>query len=144
MLPGLTPTAGITESCRSGPSRTTEDAVRSAKLIRGGLTLQPSADAPEVVERVDTDRGELVLRSCGEHFDVISNGVFLMDTRDGRSERLLVRAALDAVAMPRSVLIGGVGVGFSLLEALTDHRVTRVDVVEIEPAILDWHRTHLR
>jgi hypothetical protein len=53
-----------------------------------------------VVERVTTPRGELVLRRDGEHFEVISNGVFLMDTRDGRSERLLVTAALAAHADP--------------------------------------------
>src|SRR4051812_37529016 len=101
-------------------------------------------ESPEVVERVDTGRGELVLRRRGEHFEVISNGVFLMDTRDGRSERLLVRAAVDAAAAPRSVLIGGLGVGFSLREAVTDERLQRIDVVEIEDAVLGWHRRYLQ
>ncbi|HWC35878.1 MAG TPA: hypothetical protein VG650_13765 [Mycobacteriales bacterium] len=99
------------------------------------------------VERVTTPRGELVLRRCvdsAEHFEVISNGVFLMDTRNGESERLLVRAALALAASPRNVLVGGLGVGFSLLEALADERVERVVVVEIEPAILRWHEQHLR
>ncbi|MCA1657247.1 MAG: spermidine synthase [Actinobacteria bacterium] len=41
-------------------------------------------------------------------------------------------------------MIGGLGVGFSLLEALADPRVGRVTVVEIEPALLEWHRHHLR
>ena len=41
-----------------------------------------------------TPRGELVLRRVDGAFEVISNGVFLMDTRDGRSERALVRAAV--------------------------------------------------
>jgi spermidine synthase len=104
----------------------------------------PGADAPVAVERVDTPRGELVLRSAGSHFEVISNGTFLMDTRDGRSERLLVRAAMDLVGAPGRVLIGGLGVGFSLVEALADPRVGRVTVVEIEPALLEWHRHHLR
>ena len=85
-----------------------------------------------------------MLRRAGQHLEVISNGVFLMDTRDGRSERLLVRAALDAVATPRSLLIGGLGVGFSLLEAVADRRLERIDVVEIEDVIVRWHGTHLR
>jgi spermidine synthase len=34
-------------------------------------------------------------------------------------------------------------VGFSLVEALRDDRVERVVVVEIEPVLVDWHRTHL-
>ena len=36
------------------------------------------------VERLATPRGELVLRRDGEHHEIVSNGVFLMDTRDGR------------------------------------------------------------
>jgi spermidine synthase len=85
-----------------------------------------------------------VLRRSGGHFEVISNGVFLMDTRDGRSERLLVRAALDAVEDARSMLIGGLGVGFSLLEAVSDPLLHRIDVVEIEEAVVRWHDTYLR
>jgi spermidine synthase len=98
---------------------------------------------PVVLERVTTPRGELVLRRDGAHFEVISNGVFLMDTRNGSSERRLVSAALERHPAPVRVLIGGLGVGFSLLEALSDERVARIDVVEIEPAVVDWHRTHL-
>jgi spermidine synthase len=89
---------------------------------------------------VRTQRGELVLRRAGEDFEVISNGVFLMDTRDGRSERLLVRAALDLHRRPQSVLIGGLGVGFSLAEAVTDARLRRIAVVEVERTVVDWHR----
>ena len=39
--------------------------------------------APIVVERVATPRGELVLRRDGDDFEIISNGTFLMDTRNG-------------------------------------------------------------
>src|SRR5262245_28500609 len=67
-----------------------------------------------------------------------------MDTRDGRSERLLVEAALERHDAPQDVLLGGLGVGFSLLAALSDTRVRRVTVVEIEPALVEWHATHLR
>jgi spermidine synthase len=95
------------------------------------------------VDRASTPRGELVLRRDGEHLEIISNGVFLMDTRNGESERRLVRAALERHSAPRHVLIGGLGVGFSLIEALSDPRVDRVAVVEIEPAIVDWHNKYL-
>jgi len=100
---------------------------------------------PVVLERVATHRGELALRRSGTEFEIISNGVFLSDTRDGRSERLMVTAALArcSAAAPR-VLICGLGVGFALAEAVRQARVTRVDVVEILTEIIGWHATHLR
>ena len=93
--------------------------------------MEPSG-ASRVLERVATRRGELVLRRSGTEFEIISNGVFLMDTRDGRSERLMVTAALARCpATAPEVLICGLGVGFALAEAVSQARVTRVDVVEI-------------
>jgi len=85
-----------------------------------------------------------VLRQVGEHHEVVSNGVFLMDTRDGRSERALVTAALDARPGARRLLIGGLGVGFSLREAVVARTLERIDVVEIEQHLVGWHATHLR
>jgi spermidine synthase len=96
-----------------------------------------------IVERRQTPRGELVLRQVGEHFELVSNGVFLMDTRDGRSERLLATAALAACPAPAHVLVGGLGVGFTLGAVLADPRVAAVTVVEVEPAIVEWHRSSL-
>jgi spermidine synthase len=96
-----------------------------------------------VVERVVTPRGELVLRRAQAQYEIIHNGVFLMDTRNGASERLLVQAALEACRQPQvRVLIGGLGVGFSLDEALRHPAVTEVAVVEVEEAIIRWHATH--
>jgi spermidine synthase len=95
-------------------------------------------ESPLVVERVAGRHGELVLRRDGADFEVISNGVFLMDTRNGGSERLLVRLALDGLRPGARILIGGLGVGYSLAEALRSHLVGRVTVVEIEPAVIAW------
>jgi spermidine synthase len=103
-------------------------------------------DIPEVLDRVTTPRGELVLRRVDGELEVISNGTFLMDTRDGRSERALVSAALAAhgrSAVARTLLVGGLGVGFSLLEAVADPDLERIVVVEIEPVLVGWHATHL-
>jgi spermidine synthase len=98
-----------------------------------------------VLERVVTGRGELALRRLGAEFEIISNGMFLMDTRDGRSERLMVAAALACCpAAAPEVLICGLGVGFTLAEAVAGPRVARVDVVEISAEIIGWHATHLR
>jgi spermidine synthase len=108
--------------------------------------VKGSPVSPEVLDRVTTPRGELVLRRVDGEFEVISNGTFLMDTRDGRSERALVRAALAAHRRPaaaRTLVVGGLGVGFSLLEAVSDPDLERVVVVEIEPVLVSWHATQL-
>ncbi|MEV8594801.1 spermidine synthase [Streptomyces sp. NPDC052012] len=109
-------------------------------------------DAPEVLDRREGPYGEVVLRRHGGLLQIIANGCFLMDTSDGRSERRLVDAALSALdaadartgaaARPGPhVLIGGLGVGFSLAHAAADPRWGRITVVEREPAVIDWHRT---
>jgi len=69
-----------------------------------------------------------------------ANGVFVMDTAEHATEQALADAALETVAVPRRVLIGGLGLGFTLDRVLGDHRVQHVDVVEIEPALVEWMR----
>ncbi len=101
-------------------------------------------DSPvEIIERAETLRGEIQLQRRGEHFEVISNGTFLMATYNGESEQLLVRSALNSAKCCESVLIGGLGVGFSLQEALKDDRVRTVTVVEIEQKVIEWNRSVL-
>ncbi|MEW2360147.1 spermidine synthase [Spirillospora sp. NPDC029432] len=111
----------------------------------------PDAAEPVVVERAEGPGGELVLRAAhAGHYEIISNGTFLMDTRNGESERLLVEAALGGLAGPGGpgrpegagvrVLVGGLGVGFTLAEALRHERVAEAAVVEREPAVIGWHR----
>ncbi|MFE5485426.1 spermidine synthase [Streptomyces sp. NPDC056527] len=97
---------------------------------------------PVTLDRREGPYGEVVLRRREEHYEIIANGTFLMDTSDGRSERLLVDAAMDALGgrAAASVLIGGLGVGFSLAHASADPRWGRIAVVEREQAIIDWHR----
>ncbi|MFD6418374.1 spermidine synthase [Streptomyces sp. NPDC060194] len=102
----------------------------------------------ETVDRRDGPYGEVVLRrrpaegpNDRTHYEIIANGTFLMDTSDGRSERLLIDIARDAVATERPrLLIGGLGVGFSLAHAAADPAWSRITVVEREQAIIDWHR----
>lgn len=100
-------------------------------------------DPPDVVDRVVTPRGELVLRRSGQHYEVVSNGVFLMDTRDGRSERRLVDEAVAWHGAPRCLLVGGLGVGFSLRAAVAHAGLQRIVVVEVEQQVVEWHATHL-
>ncbi|CAM5405983.1 spermidine synthase [Streptomyces abikoensis] len=107
-----------------------------------------SPDGPVTLDRRDGPYGEVVLRrrgaGSGAVHEIIANGCFLMDTSDGRSERLLVDAALAALPADRTepaVLIGGLGVGFSLARAAEEPRWGRITVVERERAVVEWHRS---
>ncbi|HYO18579.1 MAG TPA: hypothetical protein VES02_07950 [Dermatophilaceae bacterium] len=93
-----------------------------------------------VVERVSGRCGELVLQQRDGHFEIVANGVFLMDTRAGGSERMLVSVTAGRMPPPGRMLIGGLGVGFSLAAALALPGVGEVHVVEREPAVLRWNR----
>jgi spermidine synthase len=97
----------------------------------------------EVLARVAGVCGELVLRRVGPHHEIIANGVFLMDTRNGESERLMVRAAADRMPPGERLLVGGLGVGFSLREALAHPSVGEVVVVEREAAVVAWNEEYL-
>ncbi|MFH9010121.1 spermidine synthase [Streptomyces sp. NPDC017943] len=105
--------------------------------------MPTSYDRPDVLDRREGPHGEVVLRRHGDRLEIIANGTFLMDTSDGRSERRLVDAALDALPGRDhpDVLIGGLGVGFSLAHAAADPRWGRITVVEREHAIVEWHRS---
>jgi spermidine synthase len=101
-----------------------------------------SDDAPtEVVARARTERGEVVVRRrAGDVLELRVNGVFVMDTAETGTERLLARATLEQVTAPRRVLVGGLGLGFTVRELLIDERVEQVVVAEIEPDVVDWMR----
>jgi spermidine synthase len=109
----------------------------------------------EVIGRCATPRGEIQLQRRGEHFELISGGTFLVASYGG-SEARLAHAALaelsgtaatvsTAPAAPAlAVLVAGLGLGLTLRAILDDRRVGRVDVVELEAAVIAWNRGPLR
>lgn len=104
-------------------------------------------DGVESVEvaRAETERGEVVLRrhTTGAGADVLElrvNGVFVMDTLETTSEIELAAQALAVVDDPAAVLVGGLGLGFTLQRVLADPRVQRAVVVEIEHPLVGWMR----
>ena len=106
--------------------------------------------ALETLARADGVTGELTLRRrvaadprVDPVYELIVDGVFLMDTAETSTERLLADAVLDRLAVPRRILVGGMGLGVTLAALLTDVRVDRVDVVEIEPLLVRWLRAGL-
>jgi spermidine synthase len=97
------------------------------------------------VARAESERGELVLRERrGEAgppvLELRANGVFVMDNAEFTSEEALASAALALVEDPRDVLVGGMGLGFTMHRVLADSRVERCTVVEIEEALVGWMR----
>lgn len=95
---------------------------------------------PEVIERVVTPRGELQLQRRGEAYEVISNGCFLMATYNGDSEKEMIALGRRWNPETRRILVGGLGVGFTLRAALDAPGVERVTVVEIEEKVAQWNR----
>jgi spermidine synthase len=95
--------------------------------------------------RAETERGELVLRERRPpdgptSLELRANGVFVMDNVEVSTERALAQEALALVEEPRAVVVGGLGLGFTMHEVLADSRVERCAVVEIEQALVDWMR----
>lgn len=95
--------------------------------------------------RAESERGEVVLRERRPQHGPASlelrvNGVFVMDDVEVSSERALAREALALVEDPRAVVVGGLGLGFTMHEVLADSRVELCSVVEIEQALVDWMR----
>jgi spermidine synthase len=95
------------------------------------------------LDTVSTDEGELELRVHGERDYMIAiDGRVLMVSRSSRSEEALARLACQGLGgqAPR-VLIGGLGMGFTLRAALDELPPgARVTVCEITPAVLRWCR----
>ena len=97
------------------------------------------------IARAETERGDVVLRrrTSGTAADVLElrvNGVFVMDTAETTSEIELAARGLELVEEPTAVLIGGLGLGFTLQRVLADARVERAVVVEIEEPLIEWMR----
>jgi spermidine synthase len=105
--------------------------------------FQP-VDAAVLIERCQGLKGELQLQRRGREFEIIYNGLFIMATYNGASEKAAVREALQETATcftaPLKVLIGGLGVGYSLREALDCPAVAGVTVIELEPAVIKWNQ----
>ncbi|MCW2842709.1 MAG: Spermidine synthase [Nocardioides sp.] len=95
------------------------------------------------IARAESERGELVLRErraegAPTSLELRANGVFVMDTVETSTERALATAALALVDEPRAVVVGGLGLGFTMHEVLADSRVEKCAVVEIEVALVGW------
>jgi spermidine synthase len=71
--------------------------------------------------------------------EVTLNHEFLMSSLYSDSERALARTALEMhPGHDLKVLVGGLGLGYTASEALVSQRVTRVEVLELLPQVINW------
>jgi spermidine synthase len=91
------------------------------------------------------DGGEFVLARYGDEWIVRVDDRILMSNLMHSSEDALAEITIDLADDPRTVLIGGLGLGYTLRAALD--RVAaeaEVTVVELVPELVDWNNEHLR
>jgi spermidine synthase len=89
---------------------------------------------------------ELVLAQRGDEYAIRMRGAELMNSRQHASEEALARLGCEGLGKLANarVLVGGLGMGFTLRAALDALAPTaRVDVVELVPAVVEWNRTYL-
>jgi len=71
--------------------------------------------------------------------EVTLNHEFLMSSLYTDSEQALARMALEMHSGDNlQVLVGGLGLGYTVHEALLSDRVSQVEVVELLPQVIDW------
>ena len=96
-------------------------------------------ESVQTLARHEGPRGEVVLRRRIEGAETVEelivNGVFAMDSRDTGSERRLAELAMARVPVGGRILVGGLGLGYTVAALLGR---STVDVVEIEACLIDW------
>jgi spermidine synthase len=92
---------------------------------------------------IPNGEGELRLMRRGAEFSIMSGAVELMNSRLSGSEKALATLAFERLGDRRDpqVLIGGLGMGFTLRAALAElGPQARVAVAELVPAVIGWAR----
>lgn len=106
----------------------------------------------EELDATDTPIGVISLRRRYEPvvghdvYEVKIDDEFLMSSLFTVVEQELAHLGLARVSDPGAdlhVLVGGLGLGYTLRAALGDDRVQQVQVIEAVEAVIDWHRRDL-
>ena len=104
----------------------------------------------EELDSTDTEWGVISLRrrfdpvTRREVFEVKIDDDFLMTSQFTATEEELARIALRALdGEALTVLVGGLGLGYTAAAALADPRVEQVTVVEAVERVITWHQHDL-
>lgn len=99
----------------------------------------------ETIAQARLENGsEFTLVRRGEEWVLRAGSSTLMSSRTSTSEVTLAEQTLCRVKSPRDVLVGGLGLGYTLRAVLD--RVgpqTNVAVAELVPELVEWNRVHL-
>ncbi len=97
-----------------------------------------------------TPLGELTLRrrlepllNEREVFEVKLGDEYLMSSLFTESERQLAILALAPLKGELDVVVGGLGLGYTAVEALKNNMVSRLLVIDLFQAVIDWHEAGL-
>jgi spermidine synthase len=102
----------------------------------------------EEIDRADVPggEGEVILRKRGTEFSIRTDTTELMNSRLHGSEDALAELTCNRIARKKQhrILIGGLGMGYTLAAALQYSEAdSLVTVVELIPAVVRWNREHL-
>ena len=97
-----------------------------------------------------TTLGDLTLRrrvetllGGREVFEVKLGDEYLMSSLFSESERQLATLGLAPLKGKLDVVIGGLGLGYTAAEALKNQNVSRLLVIDLFQAVIDWHQAGL-
>ena len=98
----------------------------------------------------NTPLGDLTLRlrtepriNNQEVLEVKLGDEYLMSSLFTKSERQLAVLGLSGLEGELDVVVGGLGLGYTAVEALKSKKVSRVLVIDIFQTVIDWHRDGL-
>ncbi|MEP6848178.1 MAG: spermidine synthase [Acidobacteriota bacterium] len=94
-----------------------------------------------------TPLGDLTLRRRSETllggrevYEVKLGDEYLMSSLFTESERQLATLGLAGLSGELDVVIGGLGLGYTAVEALKNDRMKRLLVIDLFQTVIDWHR----
>jgi spermidine synthase len=122
-------------------------AERPTHWQNGGRQQRSEADViPWVIVDAETAPSgtRLELARRGGEWEVRADRTTLMSNRQHGSEETMAQLALRAVPRASRILLGGLGLGYSLRATLDLLPPTgKVVLAELSPAVVRWNRTHL-
>lgn len=96
------------------------------------------------IARADVPGGSAPLRLIrrGAEYSIMLDGNELMNSRLSGSEEALATLSIEALKgrIAPHLLIGGLGMGFTLRAAIAASEDARITTVELVPAVIDWAR----